>query len=320
MLGRSGIKVSEIGFGTWGLGGNSYGTVDDSISVKALAYASENGINFFDTADLYGSGHSEEIIAKALKNKRQEVIIASKGGTLPHSGFYMPQDFSKVHLENALAGSLKKLQTDYIDVYQLHSPQIDDVEKYDVINTLENFKAAGKIREFGVSVRSPKDAVIAIEKYNFAIVQVNYNMIDQRARELNLFKIACKHNAGLIIRTPLVFGYLTGQLTGREQFEGIDHRANWPKEQLERWANAPNLFQDINENKNRSLVQLALQFCLFDKAVSTVIPGMMNIREVEENIVASELKEITIDEINRIKSIYLENDFYDNNAKCNKKK
>ena len=127
-------KISEISFGTWGLGNNhspGYGKTSDTESEKALNLAYEKGVNFFDTADLYGLGHSEKIISKLLKNKRDKIIVASKGGTLPHTKLYMPQNFTKEYLLSALDKSLNRLETDYIDLYQLHSPKLDDIETND---------------------------------------------------------------------------------------------------------------------------------------------------------------------------------------------
>ncbi len=293
-LGNTGFKVSEIGFGTWGLGGNSYGPVDDTESKKALNFAFEKGVSFYDTSDLYGTGHSEELLGEVFKDVRDRVIIATKGGTLPHTGFYMPQDFSVKHFKNALEESLRRLKTDYIDLYQMHSPTINDIEKNDVIETLENFKAQGKIRTYGISIRSPDDGKVAIEKYNFPVVQVNFNMIDQRAIENGLFALAKEREVGIIVRTPLVFGYLTGKLDGNEQFRGIDHRANWPKEQLQRWAKAPNLFSFLYEGKDRTPAQTALRFCLEQDGVSTVIPGMMNIKEEREHTEESDMHNLTV--------------------------
>lgn len=309
ILGKTGFKVSEIGFGTWGLGGDSYGPVDDSVSKKALKLAFDLGVTFYDTSDLYGNGHSEEILGEVFKNVRDKVIIATKGGTLPHTGFYMPQDFSARHLENALEGSLKRLKTDYVDLYQLHSPTIMDIEKNNVIETLENFKAQGKIMAYGISVRSPDDGKIVIEKYNFPVVQVNFNMIDQRAIENGLFDLAKEKRTGIIVRTPLVFGYLTGLLSGNEQFKGRDHRANWPKEQLKHWADSPDFFSFLY--KDKTPVQAALRFCLDFEAVSTVIPGMMNIAEVEENVKSSEMSHLSSEEHHRIQQLYQSHEFYD---------
>lgn len=312
-LGSTGFEVSEIGFGTWGLGGNSYGPVDDTESKKALKLAFEKGVNFYDTSDLYGTGHSEELLGEVFKDVRDRVIIATKGGTLPHTGFYMPQDFSAKYLENALEGSLRRLKTDYIDLYQMHSPTITDLKENNVIETLENFKAQGKIRTYGISVRSPDDGKIATERFNFPVVQVNFNMIDQRAVDNGLFDLAKEKGAGIIVRTPLVFGYLTGKLDGNEKFKGIDHRANWPKDQLKRWADAPDLFSFLYNDKTP--VQSALRFCLDFDAVSTVIPGMMNVEEVEENILSSDLSSLSDEKHALIKKIYQGHEFYDKLAK-----
>ena len=315
-LGNTGIEVSEIGYGTWGLGGNSYGMVDDNESKKALKLAFEKGINFYDTSDLYGAGHSEELLGEVFKDTRDKVIIATKGGTLPHTGFYMPQDFSAKYLKKALEGSLQRLNADYIDLYQLHSPKIEDIKNNEsIIQLLEGFQKEGKIRSYGISVRSPDDGKIAVEEYHFPVIQVNFNMIDQRVMENGLFALAKETKTGIIVRTPLVFGYLTGKLDGNEQFRGVDHRANWPKEQLQRWAKATDLFSFLYEGKNRTPAQAALRFCLEHESVSTVIPGMMNINEVRENTQASEMPPLTDEEIKCIQQIYQSNDFYDKSAK-----
>lgn len=315
-LGNLDIDVSEIGFGTWGLGGNSYGPVDDQVSKTTLQFAYDNGITFYDTSDLYGNGHSEEILGKTFRGVRDKVIIATKVGTLPHSGFHMPQDFSPRYIRKGIEASLKRLQTDYIDLYQLHSPPRDLLENGDCgLETLRMLQKEGKIRTFGISVRSPDDGLTAIEKFNFPVVQVNFNLIDHRAIENGLLELAKRRNTGVIARTPLCFGYLTGKLTGNDKFKGLDHRMNWPKEQLQRWASAPNLFAFLNQGKDRTPTQLALRFCLDQEAISTVTPGMMNCSEVEENIEASTLEALSAQEMERIKFIYKSHIFYDPSCK-----
>jgi aryl-alcohol dehydrogenase-like predicted oxidoreductase len=313
-LGKTGLTVSEIGFGTWGIGGNAYGRVDENESKKALQTAFESGINFYDTADLYGNGHSEELLGEVFAGRRDQVIIASKGGTLPHTTFEMPQDFSSLHIKEAMMGSLKRLKTDYIDLYLLHSPKIEDILRNDdLLHTLETSKKEGKIRAYGISARTPGDAMRAIDEFNFNVVEVNFNLIDQRALENGLFTRAGKDKLGLIIRTPLTFGYLTGKLRGDEQFQSTDHRANWPKDQLKRWANAPQLFSFLFEGKSRTPAQMALRFCLDFEVVSTVIPGMMNVWEVLENVMASDVPSLTVQEMDLIMLIYKEkeSEFYD---------
>jgi aryl-alcohol dehydrogenase-like predicted oxidoreductase len=315
-LGDTGLSISEIGFGTWGIGGNAYGNVDDSESKRAMQVAFDKGINFFDTADLYGNGHSEELLGEVFAGKRDKVVIATKGGTLPHTTFEMPQDFSSQYIREAIAGSLKRLKTDYIDLYLLHSPKIEDIQgNEDLLQTLETSKKEGKIRAYGISARTPSDAMRAIDEFGFHIVEVNFNLIDQRALENGLFDRAGTDNFGVIVRTPLTFGYLTGKLHGDEQFQGTDHRANWPKNQLKRWAQAHQLFSFLFEGKSFTPAQVALRFCLDFKAVSTVIPGMMKSSEVLENSAASDMPSLTDEEMSRIEYIYKTNDFYDKSAK-----
>lgn len=315
-LGGAGLTVSEIGFGTWGIGGNAYGKVDDNESRNCLEVAYESGINFYDTADLYGNGHSEELLGEIFSFRRDKIVIATKGGMLPHTTFEMPQDFSSKHIKNAIEGSLRRLRTDYIDLYLLHSPRIEDIHlNEDLIHTLETFKLEGKIRAYGLSARTPDDALRAIDEFGFHVVEVNFNMIDQRAMENGLFDRAEKDKLGLIIRTPLTFGYLTGKLNGDEQFQGIDHRANWPKDQLKRWAQAPQLFSFLFEGKGFTPAQVALRFCLDYEAVSTVIPGMMKASEVLENSAAADMPSLTDEEMSRMEDIYRTNDFYDKSAK-----
>lgn len=315
-LGNTGIEVSEIGFGTWGLGGNSYGTVDDDVSKAALRFAFDSGITFYDTSDLYGNGHSEEVLGDALHDVRDKIIISTKVGLLPHTGFDMPCDFSPSHIRQGLEASLKRLRSKYIDIYLLHSPTIAMLrDNSSIVATLQTLKEVGKIRAYGISARSPDDCLASIQEFDFKVVQVNFNMIDQRAIDNGLFDLAFEKRVGIIVRTPLCFGYLTGKLRENEMFEGIDHRANWPVEQLQRWAKAPDLFSFLNQGENRTPAQLALKFCLDYKSVSTVIPGMMNRNEVKENILASSLEELNAEEMARIKLIYENNIFYDNTAK-----
>ena len=310
IIGNTGIEVSEIGFGAWGIGGESlnapgYGEVDDNESLKALRFAYEKGVTFYDTADLYGDGHSERIIAKAFDGLRDKIIIASKGGTLPHTGLHMPQDFSASHLNKALDQSLKRLKTDYIDIYQLHSPKIADIEKNECIETLICFKKTGKIKEFGVSVRSPLDAKYLIENYDIPFVQVNLNLIDQRLITEGVMDLAKERTTGLIIRTPFVFGFLTGTINKNTKFKEKDHRSNYPKEQLKKWANAAELFSFLFNDKTRA--QAALRYCLDFETVSTVIPGMNNIEEVKENLVACDLTPFNSEEHKLITKIYDQN-------------
>lgn len=315
ILGETGLKVSEIGFGAWGIGGDSYGDVDDRVSEEALRKAFELGINFFDTSDLYGAGHSEEIIGRVFKSQRESVILATKGGMLPHKGFFMPQDFSNKHLRKALENSLIRLNTEYMDLYQLHSPLPEVISDPRIKDFLETLKSEGKILHYGVSCRSPKDALNAVADAGYKSIQVNYNLIDQRAKETGLIDTCRSANAGFICRTPLCFGYLTGNLRGTEEHKSNDHRANWPVEQRKRWAEAPGLFDKLISDLGISNTQFALKFCLKDSAVSTVIPGMITPAEVIENASVAQLPEIPESIMQEIQLIYSSHVFYDNKIK-----
>jgi len=313
-LGTTGIIVSEVGFGTWGIGGlssgaTSYGQTDDEVSCQALRRAYELGITFFDTSDIYGYGHSEYLIGKTLRDVRKKIVIASKVGFLEHRGFW---DFSCQHIEESIEATFKRLQADYLDVYQLHSPPIELIEKDSrIVDCLRKLKKAGKIRALGISVRAPEDALVAVGKLGFDCVQFNFSLVDQRAKEAGVFEFCCKRNIGVIIRTPLCFGFLTGKYTSSTQFDQRDHRSTWSQEQRELWSNAYKLFLATLMKKNdQSGTQLALRFCLSLKGVSTVIPGMLNKEEVEENVLASGLDLFSNFELKQIYQIYKDNTFF----------
>ena len=301
-LGGTGLRVSEIGFGTWGLGGNaggsfSYGPADDNVSRAALKSALDQGVNFYDTSDLYGFGHSEEILGETFANCRGQVVIASKGGFVDA----VKQDFSAAHLRSALENSLRRLRTDYIDLYQLHSPAVATLrEQPEIIALLEEFRAAGKIRAWGFSARSPEEARIAVEEFSAPAIQVNFNLTDQRAESGGLFALCQKLKTGVIIRTPLCFGFLTGKYSSRQSFDAADHRSRWSPEQLQSWEQANAVFAFLFEaNPGNTPAQLALRFCLSFDAVSTVIPGMLNHNQVCENAAASGRPALPADQLAR---------------------
>lgn len=309
-LGNTGITVSEIGFGSWGIGGltegaTSYGPTDDNESRLALLSAFHNGITLYDTSDIYGNGHSEELIGETLRPVRSKIVIASKGGFTKHRG---PHNVSTQFLRERLEGSLRRLRTDYIDVYQLHSPPMSMVTP-EVVETLESFRLEGKIRAFGFSLKDPLQGLAAII-LGFKSLQVNFNMLDQRAWKNGLFPLAEQKSVGLIGRTPFNFGFLAGN--GSElNFDPRDHRSNWSQSQLERWAKAPDLFSFLNNKKERTNAQLALQFCLSFKAISSVIPGILHPGEALENAIASDLGPLTLEELEVISQINANNTFFE---------
>lgn len=313
-LGQTNIQVSEIGFGTWGLGGTvngaiAYGRTDDQESKRALSQAYDLGITFYDTSDFYGYGHSERLLGKALKDVRSNIIIASKVGLLDSNG---SQNFSNQHIKDSIEASLKRLQTDYIDLYQLHNPTMDVLNRDEsILSTMNSLKQAGKIRALGISLRSPDDGLIAITRYGFNAIQVNFNLIDQRVLENGLFDLCKREDVGVVVKTPLCFGFLTGGYSVESRFDACDHRSRWSPDQIARWASAYQHFAAVlQEHEKQTHAQIALRFCLSYQNISTVIPGMLTKTEVKENAVASQLGSFAEMKLLKLRQIYQENTFF----------
>jgi aryl-alcohol dehydrogenase-like predicted oxidoreductase len=292
-LGKTGLTVSEIGFGAWGIGGpspgaTSYGPTDDAVSLSTLERAFEQGITLYDTSNAYGDGHSETLIGQAFRQRRTQVVIATKAG-FPR--FDPDQDFSPGQLRASLEGSLRRLQTDHVDLFQLHSPPIallcDDPE---ILATLRSLVQEGKARAFGLSVRAPEDGLIAIRELGFPVLQANLNLLDQRAVDNGLLALAQETGVALIARTPLCFGMLSGRVPVDSVFDPQDHRSRWPRAQIERWLDGSRRFVDaIAAGERVTSAQVALRYCLSHPAVAAAIPGMMRPHEVDENTAASAL-------------------------------
>jgi len=306
-LGSGGILVSELGFGTWGIGGSSegipsYGLTDDRESRLALEKAFDEGINFFDTATAYG--RSEEILGQTFTgSKRSQVVIATKVGI---SKFFTPQDFSKQAITESLENSLKRLKTDYVDLLQLFNPPLKDLPIDDILEAMNKLKDKGSIRAIGASVKSPADGLIALKYKDIVCLQTNLNMIDQRAVDNGLLKYAEEKNVGIIARTPLCFGFLTGKITDLN-FGPNDHRSKWSMAQLELWQKASRLLSEILPNPNWSLTHLALRFCMDSPGVSTVIAGPLTTSELLDNVSATKLPPLDQETMNKIRDIYQNN-------------
>lgn len=309
-LGLTGMYVSEIGFGAWGIGGTakntlSYGPTNDQASKKALKCALELGITFFDTADLYGDGHSEKLIGDVFRKDRHRVIIASKVGYLNSTG---KQNFHLTHVQKAFQGSLKRLKTDYIDLYQLHDPNPLYLKEYrGTLQYLVKLQEKGKIRAIGATLRSPEDGIRLIKNFKIKVIQVNFNMTDQRALQSGLFDLCAKKGVGVIVRTPLCFGFLTGKYNETTKFHPQDHRTRWSAKQLKLWSEAPQIFKT---SKNQTQAQYAIRFCLSYPMVSTVIPGMLTQEHVQENARASQIKTLSSAEQKRIEKTYQNHTFF----------
>lgn len=312
-IGHTRLCVSEIGFGTWGLGGThggsvAYGPTDDRQSLEALRRALDLGINFYDTSDFYGLGHSEELLGEAFTGRRRHVVIATKAGFVDAQ----TQDFSPRHLQAALDASLRRLRTDYVDLFLLHSPSLEILEhQADIWDCVEKLRGLGKARAVGISVRSPDDGLAAVAQFAPDALEVNFNLADQRAVQNGLFERCAHQGVGVIARTPLCFGFLTGVFTQQEAFGEGDHRARWSAAQRGRWNEAAELFRAcVAGSPGQSAAQFALRFCLSHAAVSTAIPGMLNADHVIENAAASDLGLLSPDDLARVTSLYESQTFF----------
>jgi len=291
-----------VGFGAWGIGGsqfgNSYGPTDDKTSVAAVQKAVELGCNFFDTADAYGHGHSEELLGQALRGQRDKVFIATKvGGDFYHGAPRM--NFSPDYIEFALGKSCERLQTDYIDLYQLHNPPVQLVKNGILFRALEVLKEKGRIHHFGISIHDPQEGLLAMKTGPPETIQVVFNILRQDAK-LQLFQSAKDSGVGIIAREPLANGFLTGRHTAEDEFPRGDIRNGFPQDYILNLVLAAEQLRFL-ETKSRSLAQSALRFVLDQKEVSTVIPGAKSPQQVEENLSASTVTPLTGEELMRIR-------------------
>jgi aryl-alcohol dehydrogenase-like predicted oxidoreductase len=290
-LGKTGFSVSEIGFGAWGIGGatpgpTSYGETDDNVSLAALEAALEFGINFFDTSNIYGDGHSEKLLGQAFSHKRKQVIIATKAGFVD---FKSQPDFTAVAIKKSLEQSLDRLKTNYVDLLQLHNPSAEWLRSNpSTLKVLSTFLAEGKVKAVGISVKQPEDAIPLLELFPFESIQANFNMMDIRIITSGLLKKIADTGIGLIARTPLAFGFLAIPMTGEEVFDSQDHRSRWSRAQIRAWANgARDLLACCEESQRATAAQVAIRFCLSYPQISTTIPGMLTPEEVKINSLAS---------------------------------
>lgn len=309
-LGRTGLRVSEIGLGAWAIGGPStlggrpigWGETDDAMSLRTLDACLDVGINFIDTADVYGNGHSEELIGQAFKGKRDRVIIATKVGNrdLPERGWF--KDFSPEWVQEAVEASLRRLQTDYIDLYQLHSPDRDFQYTPEVFDVFEELKQAGKICYYGVSVGPWEHGVSVIEAGRGDALQVLFNLL-QREAATGLFPLAQEHNIGIIVRVPLASGFLTGKFTAETRFPPNDHRSvRYSPEQIRQTVARVERIKAVAQKLTKPLGQVALQYCLSHPAVSTVIAGAKTPEQLRQNAAASDGRLLTAEDVRELEA------------------
>jgi aryl-alcohol dehydrogenase-like predicted oxidoreductase len=310
-LGKTGQQVSEISFGAWAIGG-SWGAVDDVESLNALNAAIDHGVNFIDTADVYGDGRSEKIIAKLAGSRKEKIVIATKAGrrSSPHNA----ASYNKENLTAYIERSLQNLQVEALDLVQLHCPPNDVYYRPEVFGALDDLVKMGKIKHYGVSVEKVEEALKAIEYPNVATVQIIFNMFRERPAEL-FFAEANKKNVGIIVRVPLASGLLTGKMTSSSKFAIDDHRNyNRHGEAFDRGETFAGVdfetgLQAVAELKSIcptdfSMPQFALKWILMYPEVSCIIPGAKHTAQVIDNTKTSDLPSLSPVVMEKVTEIY----------------
>ena len=308
-LGRTGLDVSEVGYGAWGIGKSGWLGAQDDESVRALQRAIELGLNFIDTALGYGDGHSERLVGEVVRAQPEWIRVATKippkNGQWPaRAGVPVHDTFPGEHVIECTEHSLRNLGLEIIDVQQFHVWSDEWVGQGDWQEAIEKLKADGKIRHFGVSINDhePSNALRLIETGVVETVQVIHNVFDQSPED-ELFPACQEHNVGVIVRVPLDEGGLTGRVTPETTFEEGDFRARYFRDDRKRevYERAQAIAQDLGIGIEE-LPEMALRYCLSHPAVSTVIPGMRSVRNVERNCAIADGKGLQAEQVRKLKA------------------
>jgi aryl-alcohol dehydrogenase-like predicted oxidoreductase len=310
-LGRTGWQVSAVSFGSWAIG-SAWGKVDDQESLGALRRAVDLGVNFFDTADVYGDGRSERLLAQLKRERREEIHIATKAGRRlnPH----VAGGYNRANLTAFVEDSLKNLATDTIDLLQLHCPPTEVFYQPEVFGVLDDLVEQGKLRYYGVSVEKVEEALKAIEYPAVQSVQIIFNIFRQRPADL-FFAEAQRRKVGILARLPLSSGMLAGKMTRSSTFESDDHRAfNRHGESFDRGETFSGVdfdlgLQTVEELRplvpaGWTMAEFALRWILMFEAVTCTIPGAKRPSQAEDNCRAADLPPIPGAVMSRVRDIY----------------
>lgn len=317
-LGKSGIKVSEIGFGAWTIGLDWWGKkIDDDEAIRMLKRAYDLGINFYETADMYGKGKSEKLIAQAFKDMRDEVIYSTKWGydmynaeQVGHSE--LPQKHDTEFLQFALEQSLNRLQTDYIDIYSLHNPKMDAIRNDTLFAALDDLVKKGTIKSHGAALGPAigwkDEGLEAIRSRDISCLQTVYNILEQDPGR-DFVREAERHNVGIMVRVPDASGLLTGKVTAEAKFDKNDHRSFRKKEFIQEAMKKIENIKPIANSKGWNITELAIKFILSQKQISVVLPTMVSIEEIEMFASLSDGEYLNSAELAKVEEMY-EKNFY----------
>lgn len=312
-LGKSGIKVSEIGFGAWTIALDWWGKkIEDDEAKRMLKRAYDLGINFFETGDMYGKGKSEKLIGEVFKGMRNDIVISTKYGyefegasQIGHSE--LPQRFDPLFTEHALKNSLTRLQTDHVDVYGLHNPKMYHIQDDVIFNTLDKKINEGVIGTYqialGPAIGWTKEGLAAMERKNVSAVQTVYNILEQTPGN-ELIDAALRKNVGILVRVPDASGILTGKVKADTKIDEKDHRSvrrgEWVKAALDKVEQ----LRPIADRNNLNIAELAIKFILSKESVSSVFPTVINIEEIEQFAAMSDGNYLPHNDMSEIVKIY----------------
>ncbi len=309
-LGKTGLRVSEIGFGGWGIGGpqfgNSYGPTDDSVSRAAIVRALERGVTLFDTADIYGHGHSEALLGEVLADwAGPKPTVVTKGGI----NFYrndgtLEPDWTPYSIARAVQQSLMRLRRETLDVYLLMNPNVQELDRWRAWETLDALRRAGKIAHFGVSVQTPEDGVWLLKNNKpVQVIQVALSVFFQSAT-VELLDLARKRGVGILAREPLANGFLAGRYGPKAVFASGDIRHALPPEYVQAMTQTAAKLGFLSEGGARTPAQSALRFVLDEPRVASVVVGMKTPAQVDENTGAADVTPLTDDERARLMRVF----------------
>src|SRR3954463_4020337 len=311
-LGRTGWNISPISYGAWAIGGDAWGKTDDAESLRSLHRAIDLGVNFIDTADVYGDGHSERLIGQVRPERKEEIIVATKAGRRlnPH----VAAGFTKQNLTAFVERSLRNLDTDALDLLQLHCPPPDVYDLPEVFGVLDDLVAAGKLRFYGVSVEYVEEALRAARYPNVQSIQIIFNMFRLKPAE-ELFPVVREKRIGILARVPLASGLLSGKLRRDSTFEPRDHRNyNRHGEAFDVGETFSGVdyetgLQAVEELRplvpaGATMAQWALRWILMHDAVTCAIPGAKRAEQVDDNAAAADLAPLSDEAMAKMRDVY----------------
>jgi len=311
-LGRTGFTISSVSYGAWAIGGDAWGKTDDTESLRSLHRAIDLGVNFIDTADVYGDGHSERLIGRLRRERKEEIIVATKAGRRldPH----VAEGFTRKNLDAFVERSLKNLDTDAIDLLQLHCPPPDVYDMPEVFGILDDLVGEGKLRYYGVSVERVEEALRAARYPNVQSIQIIFNMFRLKPAE-ELFPVVREKRIGILARVPLASGLLSGKLRRDSTFEKTDHRNyNRHGESFDVGETFSGVdydtgLQAVDELRtlvpaDATMAQLALRWILMFPEVTAAIPGAKDTKQTEDNVRAADLPPLSEEQMARVRDVY----------------